>query len=208
MGNANALELRKRPAQERARRTFDLLLDAAARILDADGLEAFNTNAVAREAGVTAPTLYRYFPNKHAILAALADRYVEDESRWLGDFDGLADPAAELGPALGRMLSGYVAQADAYPAIGPLRAAMRALPALAGPEERALLGASRRLAAALRRRHPRLPRSRSERVARVVVETACSGIDRSRGLSPRERRARLEELRTMLEAYLTELARP
>jgi AcrR family transcriptional regulator len=49
-----------------------LILEAAAQILEAGGLEAFTTNAVAERAGVSIGTLYQYFADKNAVLLALA----------------------------------------------------------------------------------------------------------------------------------------
>ncbi len=44
------------------------------RLLNKGGLALLTTNAVAETAGVSIGTLYQYFPNKDAILDALADR--------------------------------------------------------------------------------------------------------------------------------------
>jgi len=63
---------RKFPKQARAKATVDAILEATARILQADGAGAANTNAIARVAGVSIGTLYQYFPDKNAILIALA----------------------------------------------------------------------------------------------------------------------------------------
>lgn len=68
---------RKIPRQERARDTVDVVLEAAAQLLEATGEAGFNTNAVAERAGVSIGTLYRYFPDKQAILRALALRETE-----------------------------------------------------------------------------------------------------------------------------------
>ncbi len=62
---------RKRPRQARAAATFDAILEAAARILEKDGFDAVNTNAVAELAGVSVGSLYQYFPTKESILAEL-----------------------------------------------------------------------------------------------------------------------------------------
>ena len=62
---------RKRPRQARAASTFDAILEAAARILEKDGFDAVNTNAVAELAGVSVGSLYQYFPTKESILAEL-----------------------------------------------------------------------------------------------------------------------------------------
>ena len=65
---------RKIPRQSRARASVDVVLEAAAQVLEAAGEAGFNTNAVAERAGVSIGTLYRYFPDKQAILRALALR--------------------------------------------------------------------------------------------------------------------------------------
>ncbi|MCZ6853182.1 MAG: TetR/AcrR family transcriptional regulator [Gammaproteobacteria bacterium] len=65
------IDPRKRPRQARAAATFDAILEAAARILEKDGIESVNTNAVAELAGVSVGSLYQYFPTKESILAEL-----------------------------------------------------------------------------------------------------------------------------------------
>lgn len=52
----------------------DDILEAAARIIERDGLDAVTTNAVATAAGVSVGSLYQYFPNRSAILAELTRR--------------------------------------------------------------------------------------------------------------------------------------
>lgn len=65
---------RKRPRQQRATATVEAILEAAARILECDGLDVLTTNTVAERAGVSIGSLYQYFPGKHAILAELIRR--------------------------------------------------------------------------------------------------------------------------------------
>ena len=69
------LELRHAPRQSRSKATFEQVLDATARLLEDKGLEAINTNAIARAAGINVATLYQYFPNKQAVLLALFQRF-------------------------------------------------------------------------------------------------------------------------------------
>lgn len=66
--------VRKIPRQRRAQASVDVVLEAAAQVLEVSGEAGFNTNAVAERAGVSIGTLYRYFPDKQAILRALALR--------------------------------------------------------------------------------------------------------------------------------------
>ena len=65
------------PRQARARATVDAILVAAAHILRSDGVAGMTTNRVARLAGVSVGSLYQYFPNKQAVLAALRERYAD-----------------------------------------------------------------------------------------------------------------------------------
>lgn len=53
------------------------ILDATAQLLVKDGYERLSTNRVAERAGVSVGSLYQYFPNKEALLAALIDRHLE-----------------------------------------------------------------------------------------------------------------------------------
>ncbi|MGC9368135.1 MAG: TetR/AcrR family transcriptional regulator [Paracoccaceae bacterium] len=65
---------RKTPRQRRSAATFEAILEAAARILEAGGPEALTTNHVAERAGVSIGSLYQYFPSKSAIQAELIRR--------------------------------------------------------------------------------------------------------------------------------------
>jgi AcrR family transcriptional regulator len=68
------LHLRKAPRQSRSQATVAVILEAATRVLARESLPGFNTNRVAEVAGVSIGTLYQYFPNKSALMAALIER--------------------------------------------------------------------------------------------------------------------------------------
>jgi len=62
------------------------LLDASIRVLEREGMGAFNTNRVAQVAGVSVGSLYQYFANKEALVAGVVERGVlaaEDQVRSL-----------------------------------------------------------------------------------------------------------------------------
>ena len=69
---------RKRPRQARSRVTVDLILTASAQVLVSRGFDRFTTNEVADVAGVSIGSLYQYFPNKQALVAALIEKHIED----------------------------------------------------------------------------------------------------------------------------------
>lgn len=65
---------RNQPRQPRSRATVSVILDAAIRVLDREGLESLTTSRVAEVAGVSVGTLYQYFAHRDAIIDALQDR--------------------------------------------------------------------------------------------------------------------------------------
>jgi AcrR family transcriptional regulator len=69
---------RRVPTQERSRRRVARILDAAARIVVRDGVEALTTREIARAAGVPIATLYQYFADKEAVLIALTQRDTDE----------------------------------------------------------------------------------------------------------------------------------
>ncbi len=76
---------RRIPRQARAGSTVDAILDATLQLLEADGPDRLTTNRIAARAGVSIGTLYQYFRDKKAILAALAER------KAAGVRDGIAE---------------------------------------------------------------------------------------------------------------------
>lgn len=68
------LNPRKKPLQKRSAATVTAIVEAAAHILERDGLSGYNTNAIAERAGVSIGSLYQYFPTKEAITRALIER--------------------------------------------------------------------------------------------------------------------------------------
>jgi AcrR family transcriptional regulator len=73
--HAAVLTLRNAPTQARSRRRLAAVLDAAERVLAAEGAAAFTTNRIAETAGVPVGSVYRFFEDKEAIAEALAVRF-------------------------------------------------------------------------------------------------------------------------------------
>jgi len=76
---------RRKPKQARSRRSVEKILRAARELLIAEGAEAFNTNRVAKLAGVGIGTLYQYFPGKQAIVERLIEDLADSESSLMLD---------------------------------------------------------------------------------------------------------------------------
>ena len=69
---------RKSASQKRSRAMVETLLDATARVLTREGYDRASTNRIAAVAGVSVGSLYQYFPNKEALVAALVARHNRD----------------------------------------------------------------------------------------------------------------------------------
>ena len=72
---------RRQPRQRRALETMNAVLDAVVRILKREGAAAVTTNHIAEVAGISIGSLYQYFPDKHAIFAALHKRHIDEVDR-------------------------------------------------------------------------------------------------------------------------------
>jgi len=78
---------RSRPSQARGKERVRMILAASLELFRERGIEQVTTNDIVKRAGVPIGSLYRYYPNKDSIVAALAELYVADISRV---FDGIA----------------------------------------------------------------------------------------------------------------------
>lgn len=142
-----ALEAKKRPAQQRATETYERILDSTAKILSEVGIERLSTNLVCARAGLTPPALYRYFPNKFALLSVLGQRLLERQNgcidHWITP-DVLTGSASELEQALsGLILNTYEVTRETEGGMWILKA-LRAVPVL----EHVRLDSHRRVAQA------------------------------------------------------------
>jgi AcrR family transcriptional regulator len=80
MASIRALSPRSTPIQKRALARREQILAATAVLLEEVGQDDLTTILVAKRVGVSVGTLYHYFPNKYAILYALAEQ-------WLGEWN-------------------------------------------------------------------------------------------------------------------------
>jgi len=69
---------RKLPQQDRSKTTVEAILIATARILTEEGYDRASTNRIAELAGVSIGSLYQYFPNKEALVAALVEQHINE----------------------------------------------------------------------------------------------------------------------------------
>ncbi|MEM8767119.1 MAG: TetR/AcrR family transcriptional regulator [Pseudomonadota bacterium] len=177
------------------------ILDAAAEILESRGLKQLNTNSLASAAGVTPPTIYRHFENKEAVVAALADRFIEAERDWLKQATVILSSDATVAEIIDALIDAYWRAAKEQRGIVALRGAMRVWPELQTAEETSLANSTTLVAEVLRAHWKTTEPKELTRVARHIVETVCATVDRCYPLKPREQRWRIEELKASVASY-------
>ncbi len=102
------------------------VLDAGMKLVLANGWYATTMEAIAREAGIAKPTLYKYFPDKTAIYVGVASRLIEQMRTLVEGQLARAGAASErIAGALGtkhklifRLLEGSPHAAELYGAKG------------------------------------------------------------------------------------------
>lgn len=73
---ATGQQIRTEPMQQRSAARLSALLDAAAAVVDEVGFDRITTAMVAERAGASIGTVYRYYPDRVAVLHALRERAV------------------------------------------------------------------------------------------------------------------------------------
>jgi AcrR family transcriptional regulator len=196
------LGLRSEPRQARARETFEVLLSVAAELLDEVGIDGFNTNLLAERAGVRVRTVYRYFPNKRAVVIALAQRVVADWDAWVAEALEGFSPTSDWRVALRRVIDRYYEGVRAQPGHAGIRRAMSAVPELHEIDQEDNARMADVFARFLRGIAPDLPLARARLISRCLIESIVAIVDLAIELPPARSKALIDELMAMHGAYL------
>ena len=94
-------------------RTAAAIVDSAAAIMAERG-DAASMDDIASVAGVSRATLYRYFPNREALLHAIATTSIEELAARVADADLRGIPVEQ---AIARLVRGFVAIGSKYVAL-------------------------------------------------------------------------------------------
>lgn len=106
--------LRRAPVQRRSAERLARILDACAALLDETGYEQLSTRAVAGRAGVPIGSVYRFFGNKRAMVAALAHRNLDEYARRVSDRLAAA-PRLDAYGAIDGVLDEFIAMKRTVP---------------------------------------------------------------------------------------------
>jgi AcrR family transcriptional regulator len=78
MSDSKSTGLRRLPRQQRSRQTVQRIYDATVVLLRKRPVGDLNTNLIAKTAGVDISSLYRFFPDKEAIVCELAEEWLAE----------------------------------------------------------------------------------------------------------------------------------
>ncbi len=184
------LNARKSPRQSRSGHTCAAIEEAAARILEEEGLPALTTNRIAERAGVSIGSLYQYYPGKEAIVAALLRA---KRRELLAGLRRAAEQEAPLDALIDALLDAALAHQFARPRLAlALEYAEHLLPLDA--ETRALKAELAQAVEGAFRRHGLADPATTARdcvaLARGMIDSAAlAGEQDAKGLRKRVRRA-------------------
>lgn len=121
--------------EQKRQRKIDRILDCAMVLLAESGLEGVTIQSIAEAMELTVGALYRYFPSKVSILAAMTQRTVLELAEALKVND---DPAADVKVRLLSIAEAHIAFSRSHPAHFLLISQMMTSPKIIlPPEERA-----------------------------------------------------------------------
>jgi AcrR family transcriptional regulator len=172
------LNMKALPRRARGQNTYEFILETAGTILGRVGFEQLTTNLICEEAGMTPPALYRYFPNKYAILKVLGERLIDTQDTIVADWlESGAMDERDLDAVVDRIAClqrGIIDATIAFPGGVAVNRAIRAVPLL-----QKLHIASREKVAAqlfdiLRPRLPMVSEVRVRAATRMVSELSAA----------------------------------
>jgi AcrR family transcriptional regulator len=166
------------PVQKRGQLRVEAILDAAEAVFGEMGVEAGTTNAIAERAGSSVGSLYHFFPNKDAILQALAQRYANSMTTLLFQQLRIDEPWVPLTELFPQMISAFARMDERHP--GYL-AVCRATDAASGGKSAISMQMEAHMQAMVRqllgRRMPGIPEAEAARHAALSVVVVHSVLD-------------------------------
>lgn len=194
---------RRQPVQARSRERVNTILSHAAAIFDEVGVDATSMSAIARQSGMSLASLYRYFPNKAAIVHAIAEQHVEKMEK------ALRKHLPELGliEAVDILIDQFYEFYRTEPAYSAIWSGVEAMPELRELDLRELYSNAQDLDARLKEECPHIPEARRWTASLLLPRSAGNILRLAVTLPEDQGRQLVEELKCMAGAYVRELIR-
>lgn len=199
----------QQPQQARAQKTYHRILSETAKLLESQGLESISTNIIAAQVGISVPALYRYFPNKYAIIYTLAARLSDDQNQILVDWYSqyiapLGSQALDL-RHLDKLLSATLKVNQQHTAALSIIRTMRALPQLQALRLQSHSNMANLLLEALAQQYSKTVTPTLSAQFRLLLEVANSALDMALEDDELPNKLLLQETQQLITPYLHHL---
>lgn len=194
--------MRRQPRQARSQERVNRILDVAEELFASQGYATTTTNAIAAQAQVPIGSLYQFFPDKTAILQALALRYGEMLHQELARIDEaagalpLTDYVNQLIDTTDRFLTSHPSY---YAIFMEVQGTIRELEEIDAASDAQLI---EELAISLSKRDARLASADCGAIAFVLVKAIGTLLWLSLAQAPLYRQRLVVETKRMTLAYL------
>jgi AcrR family transcriptional regulator len=192
------------PVQKRGQQRVEAILDAAEAVFGEMGVEAATTNAIAERAGASVGSLYHFFPNKDAILYALAERYAEAIQSTLASTRRIDEPWVPLNELFTDMIAKFAEIDAAHPGyMAVCRATDRASGGKSPVSLQMEAHMQQMVHELLRQRCPGIPDDEARVHAAISFVSVHAGLDHALSIPESDRAGIRSALVDMMVRYFT-----
>ena len=193
--------LRVMPRQARGKDKLARVLLAADRIMAAEGVEAVTTVRVAAESGVSVGSLYRYLPNREAILESLAQHYLgllEAQMDLLLE----APPSADIHAAVGVSIDAFAEFYRSHPGFRALWFSRHLTEETRSLDRAHKSEMANRIRDLLIAHGAGRANKQTLRISQTIQLATDAVIQEAFRVNPRGDKVLLDQLKTMISSYL------
>lgn len=174
------LQGKTQPRQQRALETYELILGVTVELLSEVGFERLSTNLVAARAGISPPALYRYFPNKYALLNELGQRLMQTQNALVAAWATPANmklPTPRLADSIYGLYEQTLVLTRELPQGLWVTRALRAVPSLSPVRVESHAHVTGLIVTAFMQAYPEAPRGDVAVMARLAVEMVYAAME-------------------------------
>lgn len=178
--DALQLQGKTQPRQQRALETYELILGVTVELLSEVGFERLSTNLVAARAGISPPALYRYFPNKYALLNELGQRLMQTQNALVAAWATPANmklPTPRLADSIYGLYEQTLVLTRELPQGLWVTRALRAVPSLSPVRVESHAHVTGLIVTAFMQAYPEAPRGDVAVMARLAVEMVYAAME-------------------------------
>lgn len=191
---------RRKPTQARSLERVNRILDVSEKMFIEKGYAATTTKAIAAQAKVPIGSLYQFFPDKAAILQALAEQYSELFHQYFQSFDTLEMAQIPLADYVDRITDGAEQFFDEHPGYYAVFMEVQArMPEVDDAHDARLIEI---FATMLPKRYPSLSVEDYKAIAFVTIKAMGNLMWLSLGQSPDFRQRLIKETKRLTLTYL------